>query len=196
MTRYLIAVLMLCTPVLASAAPPDGGPAVSQEDQEKLRGQVNALGQLLGVVKPAAQPSQSPEHKTAADVAEHALTLFSGALAQVAASIEKVAPELFRVMVRQQYAKAATNLVAPLGAIIITLLAGWFLRRIWTLPKDGDDDYVAYNVIARVAPVVLALCFGIWFVVNLSDSAGYVLNPEFYAVKDLVTMVLNPGSIQ
>ncbi len=202
MIRYIIVALAICTSTAAFAAPPDAGqPTVSQEDAEKLRGQVNALGQLFGVQAPQHATGQQPQeqHKTPADVADRALTLFSGAVAQVAASIEKVAPELFRVMVLQQYAKAASNLVAPFGAIVIALVAGWFLRRVWKLPEHisrDDGEYVAYTAFARIIPVALALCFGIWFVSNLADSAAYVLNPEYYAVKDLVTMVLNPGSVQ
>lgn len=193
--RYLAVVLMLSSS--AFAAPPDGGqPPVSQEDAQKLRGQVNALGQLFGVQQQVKPTPQQEQHKTPADVADRALTLFSSAVAQVAASIEKVAPELFRVMVRQQYAKAASNLISPFGAIIIALVAGWFLRRIWKLPNTNTDEYVYYIAFARVIPVGFALCFGIWFVSNLSDSAAYLLNPEYYAIKDLVTMVLNPGAVQ
>mgnify|MGYP001562527587 FL=1 len=30
---------------------------------------------------------------------------------------------------------------------------------------------------------------GIWFVVSFSDVFGYIINPEFYAVKDLLGII-------
>ncbi len=203
MIRYIITALILCGSATAFADTPDAGAPISHEAQEQLREQISTLHVIADLVgqKPGQKQDvpSAQEHKTPADVADRALTLFAGAIAQIAAGIEKAAPELFRVMVQQQYAKAAMNLVSPLGAIIIVLIAGWFLRRIWKLPEDirrDDGEYVAYTAFARVIPVALALCFGIWFVSNLAESAGYVLNPKYYAVKDLVNMVLNPSSLQ
>lgn len=193
--HYLIAALALCMPAAVQAQVPDMGTVVSPEYSGEVRDTVNALAQLVSgqQQKVAAPVSQPQEHKTPADVADKALTLFSGAIAQVAASIQKVAPEVFRIMVQQQYVKAASNLVAPGGAIVIMLLIAGWLRRLWKDPADHEcDEYVARIILAHILPTVLVASFGIWFVSNLSESVGYLFNPKFYAIKDLVTLALHP----
>jgi len=37
--------------------------------------------------------------------------------------------------------------------------------------------------------------FGTWSLVRLSDAAKYLMNPEFYAVRDLIILLLQPTSL-
>lgn len=48
---------------------------------------------------------------------------------------------------------------------------------------------VIYGISKVIFPLGLCVIAGIWFVVSFSDVFGYIINPEFYAVKDLLGII-------
>jgi hypothetical protein len=38
--------------------------------------------------------------------------------------------------------------------------------------------------------------FGIWLGNRVADSIKYLVNPEYYAVRDLLSLLLNPSNPQ
>ena len=117
-------------------------------------------------------------------------------------------------MVRQQYAKAIAGLVVPWGLILVLLIYMKLVKSGWVInpptdsqgnPKDEskitqiEKEEISFSILARlivtkVAPIVLCLICGVWGLVRLSSSILYLVNPEYYAVRDLLQMVLAPGS--
>ena len=81
-------------------------------------------------------------------------------------------------------------------AITLFFLIYW-LRARKMLPADEDYDLDQFRCwVCSAIPIICMFSFGIWGFNRAADSAKYLINPEFYAVRDLLTLVLNPGALQ
>jgi len=192
-------------PALAEeSAQPPVQQAMTPDEQAKVRQQMQALAKAMGITpeqpaQPAAAASQPQpaKEKTVAEVADKALDMVNGLVVSVSQALQKVAPEVWRIMVRQQYAKAASGCVVPASLLLLVLVFWFILRKKWVLDKDvrhDDEERIARIWIAWVVPCVLGFIFSIWLAVRLSDSITYLINPEFYAVRDLLLMIMNPAA--
>lgn len=176
--------------------------ALTPADETKLREQIGRLAGAFGVepekpaAPPAPQPAPEPEKKTMAEVADKALDMASGLVGEVAATLQKVAPHVWRIMVKQQYAKAAADLVLPWGLVLITFAYMRIMKKRWPIDGGaGSDEKTARKIIGSIAPACLAGIFAIWGVIALGDTIKYLINPEFYAIRDLLIMLLNKGQV-
>lgn len=206
MKKLIVLLSLLITTPLFAAIPVGGTKAVvSQEDAAKVRDGVKALGQAFGVAPPAPpqQPTSTAPTKSVAEVADHALDMLSGVVANISNAVEKVAPHIYHIMVVQQYSKAISGVIVPFMLLIMVGLYGTIIRKYWKKPEKFDKDY--YNTwnneyagwvwTANVAPTAFGIAFFIWFAISCADSIQYAINPEYYAVKDILTMILNPGAM-
>lgn len=182
-------------------APNTATPPLSAEDAAKLRQQLNQLGVVFGVDKPAApvKEGEAPKQKNMAEVADRALSMVSGMIASVSQTVEKAAPQVWRIMIMQQYAKALGDIMTPF--LLCLLVVGYYQfakKKIgqadWS--KSWYDSDWAKFWFSLAFPVIFGLWFGIWLSVSLSDSVKYLINPEYYAVRDILIMVMNPSQIQ
>lgn len=210
-------------PAAGSAVPL--GQAISPEDAQALRRDLGALAQAMDGEEAPAQPgyADAPSYaaaptaappaavptKTTADVADRALTMVNKLIVSVSESMEKVAPEVWRVMIRQQYAKAIGDLVVPLG-LFLASIGYWFAMRTprknvemketaeasFRTSNNPPVDALWYYCTAWAFPMAGMLICGTWTLVCLSDSIKLLLNPEFYAVRDLIILLLQPASLQ
>ena len=175
---------------------------VSPSDAQQLKEAARALGRAFDIdvpdpPKPAAQPAQQvttsiqAQNKTLADVADKSLDMVKNFVAILSSTLEKIAPHVWEVMVRQQYAKAISGLIVPWG-IILLIFAYWkTLRRVWKREEITDSsEKDCYDWIVRVIPFACAFITAIWGFNRLSDSILYLVNPEYYAIKDLLEMIL------
>ncbi len=182
----------------AHAGAPDGGvaaPSPPRPDTAQLRAQVQALAETLGV-KQAAPPEE--KQRTAVDVADRVLDMFGSAVVSVASQIEQHAPLLWKVMVKQQYAKAVADVIPSLGWILVALLAHFVVRRKWQKPSDNTEEGLQFlwHFVTWVVPLALGIIGVSSFVVSASDSVKFVINPEYYAVRDILLMVMNPSGMR
>jgi hypothetical protein len=190
-------------------APMSGAEAKSLQRQiDELRGIVApgvaaapAPAKPAQASAPAAQPAApaaAPSSKWA-DVADKALdrtlSLLEDSVTSVSDALKKVAPEVWRIMIRQQYAKAAANLIIPWGLFVIGLIAHVLLKKYWKKPEDKDYD-VAWWVFSRAVPVVWMIGLAIIGFVCLADAIQYIVNPQYYALRDLVQLIINKGQMQ
>jgi hypothetical protein len=210
---FVAAVLALATAASAqeaTQAPPDG---LTAQDVQVLK---EAVTTLRDSFQPPASPppqkaasaqntdtpptTQAPApQKSMADVADRVVDLGARAVAQAAGTVQKVAPEVWRIMIRQQYAKAAGLLVVP-GGMTLVFLFVWFKTaplRI-RLKEANANERIVNNAGEHIfggyfAPLAGLGFFGIWFLNRLSDSVLYLFNPEYHAFRDLLIMVLNQG---
>jgi hypothetical protein len=177
---------------------------MSPEEIVKLREQLKQMGQLVGATSAAPSVSAKPvdDHKTVGDVADKALDMFSGVVASIATNIQNIAPHLWRIMIIQQYTKAVGDLVIPFGLLIIAISYLVIIRKMWK-PCDEDtkwerkyttysDTFTAQIIFRTIIPTIAVIICGVVFMFYLSDSIKYLINPEYYAVKDILTMVLHP----
>jgi len=138
-----------------------------------------AVLQIKGIQSATGTPSKSwPE------VADKALDLGAKFIGSVADVIEKIAPEVWRVFIVQQYAKAGSELIGPFGVLIIALIAKPVIERNWVAKKDSD-----YTFFAKVLPILAALGAGLFFFSALASNFPRVVNPKYYAVQDIFALV-------
>jgi hypothetical protein len=143
---------------------------------------------------PQAQAQQAAPQKSMADVADKALEISTKYIGQVAAILEKAAPQVWRVMVMQQYAKAFGELSGPLTLFFLTWVTAFTTRRFWKLDEDAHEDEMNWRIaLTMFAPAVLMFISFATFGWRLSDSIMYLINPEYYAIKDLLSMLLKGG---
>lgn len=90
--------------------------AITPEDAKKVREEVKKLGEIFGVKAEEKGEKKEGQKKevTMASVADKALDLMTQSVATISAAIQKVAPEIWRIMIKQQYAKAIADLFRAL----------------------------------------------------------------------------------
>jgi hypothetical protein len=190
---------------IAVAEQPDGGTGISSEEMAEARQQLVTLSAMLGVIPPVVDAGQPVEHKTMADVADKALdramNMASGVVVSLSKTLESVAPHVWRIMVVQQYAKAATNIIFPLSFVLLFSFLMLVRAKMWKRPNQNEssywsDSYAAWFWVGNLLPMFCLSCSFLWLGANFADSVSYVINPEYYAIRDLLQMVLNPGSIK
>ncbi len=207
----VLACLLLASPTATFADTPKTAPVPVSDhvDTAKLRENLAPLANTFGV-KPddqASTPSSgddqsfnvSSDHKTMADVADRALTSIQDVTAKVADSLSKIAPQVWRIMIKQQIAKA---IVAPLDSLARlggALVLWGFGHKLWKHMEDANYEYgnaAAFNNGFRVAAIyALPLGIGVINTIDLIGSLQYSIlhfvNPEFYAIQDLLNAVMH-----
>jgi hypothetical protein len=190
---------------------------ITPEDAAKMREQIVALSKALGnpePTKPAASatpaPSASATPTTAAEVASKAIDMMGSgankvvdmignAVGTLSANLAKIAPEVWRIMIMQQYAKAANVIVVPILLLILTGAVTIVLRKNFPPPppweKDWDQGDCFRLWVRTIIPTIFMCWFGCWFVSGVSDGIRYLINPEFYAIKDILMLITDPSSV-
>ncbi len=184
------------------------------EDLRQLREAAKAINQILGgeslpeeesTTVSKSQQVKKPV-KTSAEVADKALNILSGYVGSAAKAMEKVAPEVWRVMIRQQYAKAIS---APFFDFAVLFFVGLYvviIKRWWQLSaeekktiEDGgnwSDNAGWHFVMTNCFPFILFMIFGLLAAYNLKSSVQMLVNPEYYAFSDLLQLLLNKGMVK
>lgn len=155
----------------------------------------------------ATPPADPPKKTTMADVANKALDMMGAGVAVISSNLQKIAPHVWRIMIMQQYAKAAYEVAEPfclfMGGLIFIVIMRWLWKPQLTL---GDDDKKVYRsnewtpkdtervkyAFRSVIPAVYLIIMGIWLGTSIGTCVKYVINPEYYAVKDILTLVTDP----
>lgn len=221
----IFALLTMSPMALAQDAPSDQIPLIqvmSDQEAQALRADLQTLATAMGIEQGATNTSTATaqeniqENTTMANVADRALTLVNGLVAQLSTTLETMAPELWRVMIKQQYAKAVTNLVVPIG-LFFAALAYWltFRNRVHEIINKlsegsldkvrdrGDSNESVKQELSSIGlafgswlPIAFMCIFASWSFNRIADSAALLINPEYYAVRDIMLMLLNPSGIQ
>lgn len=143
-----------------------------------------------------AQPPAPAPAKTWTDVGSHALDLVTGMVSSLAKTVQDVAPGFWRIMVRQQRAKAVADLIVPWAIFGAVLFAKYYARKRWATPTASREtsEWVMHNMFTVLLPGILFFSFACWGLNELSDSAKLLINPYYYAARDIVAMLLAPGA--
>ncbi len=176
---------------------------VSPEQLTELQKMLNQVQQTLD-----QQVAGGDGHKTVGDVMDKGLDMFKNAIVFVAGKIEQVAPQLWRVLLVQQYVKGVQIILPPLGFLLLIFVSRKTLLKWW--PKDADDDNPeatpwgtdtpltrkgTRGLFIVALPIFLFIVGGVWLYQSLTEATGYFVNPYYYALKDLVLLVRNPGAL-
>ena len=197
----VIITLLVSVPAYAQQQQPDTV-GLTADQIQLIRSNLKGIYDVMGVPKTAdGKPAQAQEQdqKTMVDVADKALNLMSGLVIKVAGTLEQVAPKFWAIMVRQQYAKALADTVVPCSLTVFFFTALAFMRKRLGWPDIDaeywrDQDWVRFWF-ALIVPAV-AFFVSFWAsVASIADAAKYVINPEYYAVRDILLMFTRPGSM-
>lgn len=176
------------------------------EEKEAVSPKLQELAKVVATdqIEKSAEKAAAPK---AADVADKALDMVRGAVSSVVDGVSKAAPQVWRVMVRQRYIKAATTVLLPWGLFLLVFAYYGYIKKAfdWEARKarekeDPRNNYIsqdqmsAYLILGQIIPGILWVAFGIWGIVALSDSICYLLNPEYYAIRDMLLMALHPST--
>lgn len=197
------------TPRTESSAPPQKIEAVGPFTTEQLAAAKQAYDGLHALfaskvtVNNVSAPAPSQEnignHKTMGDAADKALDLLhesSGKMldllgqgaAQIAATTEKAAPIIWKIMVKQQIANALANIIGPL----IMLLGAWIFHLIigasfGTVTDPSIKEWVIG--LKFVAPIGVSIIGTIWLINALMQCLQQLVNPQYFAARDLIDMI-------
>lgn len=138
--------------------------------------------------------------KTFADVLDKGLDLFTVYATSLSDMLKKIAPEVFKIMVRQQYAKAIGSIF--LWTFLPCLVFSFpfaFRRMMYGKGSDvkilSSPDYEGYynpdefRVVMSWAIITLGFILSMVGLLNISQSVIILINPEYYAIKDMIEMI-------
>lgn len=201
-------VLLVCFFTLANANAQTAGQektGLTKTQTDDLKGQLEGLKEVFGIETPktsagqAQQQQQPVQKKTVADVADKGLDMVKQWVADAAITLNKVAPDVWRVMMKQQYAKAIADLIGPWGTFLLILVFIAVMRKKWVLTQDKDinidkETKVKLSTIRAwivyVIPIAFLFLSALFGLSYLSDSIKLLINPEFYALRDLILILL------
>lgn len=167
---------------------------LSAEDIKNLR---QAFEALRGVVSPenqqqTAQQTQE-DHKTVGDVLDKAVDMVdkyaTSAFALTAEAAKKVAPEVWRIMILQQYAKALSDILISWGLALVMFVAFLAAGKYWVEKPDESSDETSCRMTIRRILITLTVFFSMSGVVAIALNIQLLINPEYFAIKDLVQIV-------
>jgi len=207
----LIVVLLGFLASVAFAQTPPTAPSQSQtfseQDKAAAKRELEKVGELFGVQK-QAEPSTTAQTaattddqtKTIADVADKALDMVGNAVGTIAGAVEKVAPEVWEIMVRQQFAVALSMLVGPFSFLMLIIFYVVIAKKYWKKPAnyeevsyfEGDHPNEKFTraFLTTLVPGVLGIIFAGVLAYRVGDALPMLINPKYYAVRDLFTMLL------
>jgi len=207
--------------VSEAAKDPAVGQVAQPDDVAEMRQEIKTLTALLAAqqTQPVSPAPSSPATQTLAaqppattmtQVADKALLVANeridqilnatgNLVGQLSKVVQEVAPQIWHIMIKQQYVKAISGLVLPLAllGVIITYMVA-MNTKFWKKPddeRDGSDAATARIALCWVVPTILSLAFATWSAFALSNSICYAVNPEYYAVRDIMVMITNPESL-
>lgn len=168
------------------------------EAAKKLKQEVGLLKEVFGIETKESSSktnSNSGSGKKIIDVADDALQLTKGLVVSISETLQKVAPNVWRIMIKQQYVKSVSGVLVSWGIFFIFLVYTKVLQKKWMLGEHpSDDEKTARVALVIVIPILVCIGSGIVGVVCIANAFKYIINPEFYAIRDLLIMLLGSGS--
>ena len=107
---------------------------------------------------------------------------------QIASLFGELAPEVWRILVTQAYVEGAQSVVLAIASLVIMWRVGKGVRWAW-LEEDGSGDGIGMMMILGIVWLV----GGVIATVAISKSLGYFINPEYYALMDILRPVMGGG---
>ena len=194
----------------AKSAPAKAETSLNEEDRQMLRDATQLLRDYFDEKKQKEmteskgskkkqEAKEEAKQTDMADVADKALGLLEKYIGKAEQAFKSVAPEVWRVMIKQQYANAVSGVLMPSALIMLLAIYVLVIKTLWKeLPKadtDYDTNWWARFWLIRMLPFVLFIILGIFFSFDLASSIKMLINPEYYAFRDLLQIVLNRGGM-
>lgn len=188
--------------------PPAKTQAFSEQEKAAARKELEKVGEMFGIKKDEPATNNQAQAAKAADkptnvpqVLDKALDMVGNAVGSIAGLVQKVAPEVWEIMVRQQYAAALSMLLGPFSFLFIT--ATYAVITKWYWKKGEGYDEAGYftseaptekgfrALLTTLLPGIMAIIFSGVLADRIGDAVPMLINPKYYAVRDLLQMLLN-----
>ncbi len=163
-------------------------------DSQKAQAQqdLKNLADVFGITSDKQTAASKPNtSKTVADVADKALDMVGNAVAQISTTVQNVAPQIWRVMVKQQYANAIGDLVWPTGLVLVAFI---FRKTVVKKFSEGEGNNEDKQTLQFISLIVL-VGGSLMFFYNLQSSIKILINPEYYAVRDLLQILFKSSGM-
>lgn len=123
------------------------------------------------------QPIQISETERIVDKYSEKITV---ALQSLAKSLEVPAQKVFEILIKQQYVFAITH-------TIIIILTTCFMIWIWITfnnlyKKTDEDEYICIGIVIQIIHLIYVFAV-------LTPVVGCYINPEYYALKDIIELI-------
>jgi hypothetical protein len=187
--------ILLCTPLTAAGQ--------IELDDEDLKVLTDAVAELrTSELSDDALAAAEAREQRIAEVSASIMELGAHALVPVARKMEQTSPDAWRTMVKRQYAKGFERVIKPAGLFLFAWVL-WGLMRPFRrrMGMAGEQDKMMAGIrtvvgafVGYLIPILILFNFLGRFLTALSEGAGYVINPEYYALQDLLITVLTKGA--
>lgn len=203
---FLTCVFVLLTQNLFADDSNEKKSAVSAETIEFLQQHKSELDTLLSLIAAGkADELLGQKQITWADVGYEALETFKVYAADIASYVNDKAPLVMEILIRKKIADAVGDLALPLFLLIASLIAWRILLKTWKVPVcnpenvklSGETDNLTLNnrkwlriVFANIIPTGFVFILSFVSASYLISSFKIFVVPEYYAVQDLVLILL------
>jgi hypothetical protein len=190
----LIIVILMSFAVFGTAQTASPTPTQNQPSTEDIKQAKENLKVLLSDTK---ETSTKDEHKSMADVMDKGLDVLTGYVGTLEGVVSKFAPEVWRIMVKQQYAKAISYplfwglmLFVPFGVNKLAR-SGFGVPKEMSLAEwDDKENYDGFMfAFTGIIPTITGIIFAMIFLYNLTQGIMIAINPEYYALKDIIQLL-------
>lgn len=143
--------------------------------------------------------------KSVADVLDKGVDIMASYVSTVSNVLKSVAPEVWRIMIRQQYAKAASGIALWLILPVVIFSIPFVFRRLMHGKNSGkfllqvqdcdrpdssfDTSPDQFRVFFSWAAFSAAFLTSVISVFAITYYVQVMINPEYYAIKDILEMV-------
>lgn len=121
---------------------------------------------------------------------EKIIELTEKGLTQMAEGLNVTIPQLWEILVKQQYVEA----IQAFAAFGLCLIVWGILYkknkgiREWLKQREDEDDN-SERLVPIVVLIVLLSFVTIVSSVGMTEGIGKIINPEYYAIKDIVGFI-------
>ena len=107
-----------------------------------------------------------------------------GILGKLVEFVENASPAIWEIAQKQVVVRAAQT---ALWAVVLTIVCGvlvYIASKAYKYAANEDDDFFAHSVLVGV----LAFVSGIVAIGLAADVMGYLINPAYYAIENILSM--------
>lgn len=168
------------------------------EEETKIREGVVAVMKYIQTQQ-GLDSNTISQSKNIPDIVDKALDKFGTAISVIYANVQKAAPKVWMIMMQQQYAKAISSLAGPVFWLIVLIFTYRHLGKRWPASVDEiggsstSDKQFGYwfrVVITKGLPIFFIFIACCSLFLRLRDASLLFINPEYYAIRDLLVLLL------
>lgn len=191
-------VLLLTVPSFGQSAATPKKPFTAAEEA-KIREGVSAILTYIQTQQNIDSAAVARGGIKIPDVVDKALDKFGSATTVIYENVKKAAPQVWMIMMLQQYAKAVVGLLGPLLWLLMIFLFYRFISKHWTPAADEIWDknwgtkrsgFWWRGFFTKILPIFAGFIACWVLAVQAKVSMLLFINPEYYAIRDLLILLL------